>query len=568
MLWLVDVARRVARGEVLYRDVLEINPPLIVWLLLPFARTSHPLEWFLAGTVGLAVASSVLAARALGRPGALVATLAVLLVVPIGWFGQREHLAIALILPWLLGTLRERDGRAVGVPVAVLAGIGFSLKPQLLVAFVLVTLFTRRLGRGGIVLLAVVALYALLVAVLTPDYAPLVRRLGADYLAYGRASPAGLLWANPCAWLAAVGPVAWLGVRRARRRAPRRRRSRGRDPRLPCGRGDPGQGLELPLRARRDHQRPAALPRGRGAAAAGGAARPVRRRGAAAGVRRPGPAAPLRPSRERGRAPRRGSRHLRPPGRLAGRGGASPLRARALPPFGPGLRAQRLRGRAVRVALPHGVGARAPRLAAPAPLVDRPDRPGRAARPARPGPHLARHHRRARLRRGAGRRPGDRVAARGLRAPARRRWIPGLGPSPRRRRRRGRERPRLAARGRARGARPGREPGPGAAGREPRLAHRGHDAAAPGAARDARRDGRAGGRAPPADGGLARAGAPGGGRRRRPAAGDLGGRGAGRRPSWRCGWRTTRSAAPGRRARRRWPGSTRSWGGPTCPAGR
>ncbi len=118
VLWLVDVARRVTRGEVLYRDILEINPPLIVWLLLPFARTGHPLEWFLAATVGLAVASSVLVARALGRPGALVAALALLLVVPIGWFGQREHLAVALILPWLVGALRagRADPSMPGVP--------------------------------------------------------------------------------------------------------------------------------------------------------------------------------------------------------------------------------------------------------------------------------------------------------------------------------------------------------------------------------------------------------------------------------------------------------------------
>ncbi len=213
VLWLVDVARRVARGQVLYRDVLEINPPLIVWLLLPFARTAHPLQWFLAGTVALAVASSVLAARAFGRPGMLVAALALLLVVPIGWFGQREHLAIALILPWLLGTLRGRDGLLEGV----LAGIGFSLKPQLLLAFALVTFFTRRLDRGSVAVLVVVGIYPLLVALLTPDYFWLVRRLGPDYLAYNRAAPAGLLWTNPCAWLSLLGPAAWLAVRRRAR---------------------------------------------------------------------------------------------------------------------------------------------------------------------------------------------------------------------------------------------------------------------------------------------------------------------------------------------------------------
>jgi hypothetical protein len=213
VLWLVDVARRVTRGEVLYRDILEINPPLVVWLLLPFARTGHPLEWFLAATVGLALASSLLVARALGRPGALVAALALLLVVPIGWFGQREHLAVALILPWLVGALRAGEGRPPGLALAALAGLGFSLKPQLLLAYVVVVLVTRRIGRDGAAVAAVVGVYALLVALLAPGYASLVRDLGADYLAYGRGTPADLLWANPCAWLAAIGPAAWLAVR-------------------------------------------------------------------------------------------------------------------------------------------------------------------------------------------------------------------------------------------------------------------------------------------------------------------------------------------------------------------
>ncbi len=210
VLWLLDVARRVADGQVLYRDILEINPPLIVWLLIPFTRAPHPLGWFLAGVIFLMLSSSVMTARAMKRPWVLVATLVVLLVVPIGWFGQREHLTIALILPWLLGVLETGDPP---LPAGLMAGLGFSLKPQLLVAFVVVAAFTRRSSRGSLAPIAIVCVYVILVAALTPDYPSVVRTLGADYLAYGRADLADLLWANPCAWLALLGPTAWLGTR-------------------------------------------------------------------------------------------------------------------------------------------------------------------------------------------------------------------------------------------------------------------------------------------------------------------------------------------------------------------
>lgn len=130
VLWLLDVAGRVARGEVLYRDILQINPPLITWLLVPFARTAHPLSWFVGAVILLAAASAAAAARALRR-----------------------------------------------APLAVAAG------------------------------------YALLVAALAPDYFGVVRTLGGDYLAYQPAGAAELLWANPTAWVAVLGPAAWLATR-------------------------------------------------------------------------------------------------------------------------------------------------------------------------------------------------------------------------------------------------------------------------------------------------------------------------------------------------------------------
>ena len=68
-------------------------------------------------------------------------------------------------------------------------------------------------SRGNLALAATLAVYAALVAIVTPAYLPLVSALGGDYLAYGRAATPALLWANPSAWLALIGPAAWLAVR-------------------------------------------------------------------------------------------------------------------------------------------------------------------------------------------------------------------------------------------------------------------------------------------------------------------------------------------------------------------
>lgn len=210
VLWFLDVAHRVAGGQVLYRDVLEINPPLVVWLLLPFARAAHSLEWFTAAVVVLMTASAAVTARIVGRTWAFPALLVVLLVVPVGWFGQREHLAIALMLPWLARTLASGEA---AWPEGIAAGIGFALKPQLLLALLVVAPRGRLATRGNLALAATLAAYAALVAIVTPDYLRMLSAIGGDYVAYGRADARALLWWNASAWIALIGPVAWLAAR-------------------------------------------------------------------------------------------------------------------------------------------------------------------------------------------------------------------------------------------------------------------------------------------------------------------------------------------------------------------
>jgi hypothetical protein len=148
-------AERMQHGARLYVDILEINPPLFVWLDLPLVWLSRvtglgAITWYRIATSLLLFASLAgcwwALTRSLGdekveyrRVLWLAAAFALLLLPRLDW-GEREHLSLALTLPYIfLGIARAR-GRAVprggAVLAGIAAGIGIAFKPH----FVLVWL--------------------------------------------------------------------------------------------------------------------------------------------------------------------------------------------------------------------------------------------------------------------------------------------------------------------------------------------------------------------------------------------------------------------------------------------
>ncbi|HYZ41257.1 MAG TPA: hypothetical protein VE687_11630, partial [Stellaceae bacterium] len=121
--WLLYVAQQWLSGRRLYVDLVEVNPPMIVWILALPAALSAAL-----GVAVKLVAAPFFAACTLGSAGwcakllrgygplesatlpcfALVGT--VLLVLPGPEFGQREHLLVAASLPYLCIFARGLDG--------------------------------------------------------------------------------------------------------------------------------------------------------------------------------------------------------------------------------------------------------------------------------------------------------------------------------------------------------------------------------------------------------------------------------------------------------------------------
>lgn len=162
--FLLDVAGRVLDGERLYTDILEPNPPLVVYLMtLPagFARLTgvDAVVCFRTGFLLLIAASAIVTwwvgRRWLpaGAAGFLAAasTAAVLLIEP-GELGQRDGAMFVLLLPYLVAAGAHRAGH--GIPrwlaggIGVAAGVGIALKPFFLVVLAAVEILML-LTRGG-----------------------------------------------------------------------------------------------------------------------------------------------------------------------------------------------------------------------------------------------------------------------------------------------------------------------------------------------------------------------------------------------------------------------------------
>src|SRR6201996_1794373 len=190
--WLLYVARRWLNGRELYIDLVEVNPPLIIWISavpLQLARWLDADPQFVVMPVFVAavLACSSWAGWLLRMRGGLFARVlpvcaavgTTLLIVPAADLGQREHLLVAAFLPYLVLFTRSLEGKRthllVSLAAGLLAGLGCALKPRY--AGVFVALECVALTRGlrpwrAMPSAAFVALagYAASVALLCPAY--------------------------------------------------------------------------------------------------------------------------------------------------------------------------------------------------------------------------------------------------------------------------------------------------------------------------------------------------------------------------------------------------------------
>ncbi len=168
--WLLLCANKIFDGRRAYVDVMEINPPLVLWLYQIPVFIGRLLDlydgWVLAAlTLALSALSIFLSATLLKQHAALRdhtayyhLVLWLLAYILIFWpntiyFADREHLFFTLSLPYFLRFLPGMQGyvppKGTRWTIALMAATGFCIKPHFMVFFITVQLlnlaFTRSL---------------------------------------------------------------------------------------------------------------------------------------------------------------------------------------------------------------------------------------------------------------------------------------------------------------------------------------------------------------------------------------------------------------------------------------
>ena len=206
--WLLLAAQMTVDGRKPYVDFIEISPPLIIWLYAIFVWLSAHLSFlkdyhFLALAGFAACAFSARLCQKLfalhpafeGQPEksrnmALLLVFIFIFLTPTIYFFDREHILLVCTFPYMLRFMpalaQRKLPRKLSVVIALMAGLGFCIKPYTVIVFVMLQLLTMCRDHSCAILYSLenIILYA----------------LGGLYLA--------CIWAFAPGWFTTVLPMA------------------------------------------------------------------------------------------------------------------------------------------------------------------------------------------------------------------------------------------------------------------------------------------------------------------------------------------------------------------------
>jgi hypothetical protein len=148
--WLIDVGERVLSGQKLYRDVIDNNPPMSIYLYFPGILAAKALGiasetgvilqglavTFLSVTLIMHMSTrSSLFKSHIEQLGWVAALSYSFLLLPVDSALQREYFAVLLIFPFLFSMMRRATNEAftslpLQIIIGLLAGLGSSIKPH------------------------------------------------------------------------------------------------------------------------------------------------------------------------------------------------------------------------------------------------------------------------------------------------------------------------------------------------------------------------------------------------------------------------------------------------------
>lgn len=202
--WLLTVNEKILEGRKLGIDLFESNPPLSVYMYMPavmLARlTGIAAEFFIIALVILEIAGALFVIERAGVAAKLdprernLSTWSfafLLAILPGTIFGQREHIAVVALTPFVAITALRWRGRDPG-RAAILAGIGAGLAMSIKPFFALVAglpiilvalrqrsvkpLFTAEAWTAAIVAIGYGAVIAIVFPAYLSIYAPMVAK--------------------------------------------------------------------------------------------------------------------------------------------------------------------------------------------------------------------------------------------------------------------------------------------------------------------------------------------------------------------------------------------------------
>ena len=192
--WLLEATRRLLSGGSYSQNFMENNPPLILFLYaIPVIVTScigNLVSNFLIFIYAISLLSlslsyfllkRIMTNDASSRNLFFLGLVFCELILPSYEFGQREHLTLMLIMPYLLLTSLINTfhlSRYLRFTIGFMAGIGFAIKPHFLIPLILILSWklykNRSLQQFFIIenecLFGVMLLYLVACFIITPDY--------------------------------------------------------------------------------------------------------------------------------------------------------------------------------------------------------------------------------------------------------------------------------------------------------------------------------------------------------------------------------------------------------------